>query len=63
MARYNPPVSSLATSFRATIDGFSSRLPVRAVAIVALLTAAFIWGSAAVATKSALVHWPPMTLA
>jgi drug/metabolite transporter (DMT)-like permease len=48
---------------RAVIEGVWDRLPVRAPAVAALLAAACIWGSAAVATKTALEYWPPMTLA
>jgi drug/metabolite transporter (DMT)-like permease len=53
----------LGSAFRASSGGIADRLPERAPAVAALLAAACIWGSAAVATKTALAHWPPMTLA
>jgi drug/metabolite transporter (DMT)-like permease len=50
-------------SLRSRLHGVRRSVSTRAFAVFALLAAAFIWGSAAVATKTALEYWPPMTLA
>src|SRR5215217_4118701 len=53
----------VSASVQSRLQRTRARVPARSAAVAALLAAACIWGSAAVATKSALAYWPPMTLA
>jgi drug/metabolite transporter (DMT)-like permease len=56
-------VIATTSGLRSCLHGVRNRVSTRAFAVGSLLAAAFIWGSAAVATKTALEYWPPMTLA